>query len=279
MRVHHLGHGVGLRHQHFERIESGKARADWFEIISENFMIPGGRPLKVLELARAIAPVVFHGTSMNLGGTDPLNETYLNNLAELIRRYEPAWISDHLCWTAFAGDYSHDLLPLPFTDEALRNCAQRIRRVQQRLGRRILIENISSYLTFKHSEMPEWAFLGAVADMADCGILLDLNNLYVNSVNHRFDADEYLQGLPRHRVKQIHLAGHSSTGHLLIDTHDHPVPLPVWDLFHKALSSFGGTPTLIEWDDRVPPFETLLMEANKARKIETEELYDRTAAA
>jgi uncharacterized protein (UPF0276 family) len=227
MRAKHLGHGVGLRHQHFDLIEQGVARADWYEVITENFMIPGGRPLEILELARAMAPVVFHGVSMNLGGIDPLNEPHLKQLGELGRRYQPAWISDHLCWTACGGHYTHDLLPIPFTEEAVRNCVVRIRSVQDQLGRRILVENISSYLTFRHSQMPEWMFLEAIAEMADCGILLDVNNLYVNSVNHGFDPLEYLRRLPRRRIHQIHLAGHSEAGRLLIDTHDHPVPSPV----------------------------------------------------
>jgi uncharacterized protein (UPF0276 family) len=279
MRTHHLGHGVGLRHQHFDLIEQGIAHADWFEVISENFMIPGGRPLEILERARAIAPVVFHGVSMNLGGTDPLNEAHLKQLSELIHRYQPAWISDHLCWTAVGGYYTHDLLPLPFSEEAIRNSVTRIRRVQERLGRHILVENISSYLTFRHSQMLEWIFLEAIAEMADCGILLDVNNLYVNSVNHGFDPFEYLRYMPRHRIHQIHLAGHSIAGRLLIDTHDHPVPLPVWDLYREAVSLFGGVPTLVEWDDQIPAFEILLAEAEKARNIETEILYGCAVAA
>jgi len=279
MRITHLGHGVGLRHEHFDLIDRGTARADWFEVISENFMIPGGRPLRMLERARSTAPVAFHGVSMNLGGTLPLDEEHLDQLDELIRRYQPAWVSDHLCWTAAGSHYTHDLLPLPFTEEALRNCVARIRQVQNRLGLRILVENISSYLTFRHSQMPEWTFLNAIAEMANCGILLDINNLYVNAVNHGFDPIEYLRGLSRYRIGQIHLAGHTSVGQLLIDTHDHPVPDAVWELYRAAISMFEGIPTLIEWDDQIPSFETLVMEAEKARAIESEVLYGCTVAA
>src|SRR6516164_9453127 len=187
-----LGHGVGLRAEHFPRILDGTARADWFEVISENYMIRGGRPLRILEKAREMAPIVLHGVSMNLGGVDPLGEDYLNQLALLIRRFQPAWISDHLCFSAVGGHFAHDLLPLPFTEEALANVSGRIRQVQERLDRPILIENVSSYLAYRHSTISEWTFLSAVAEEADCGILLDLNNIYVNSVNQGFDPLEYL---------------------------------------------------------------------------------------
>src|SRR5271165_1496777 len=267
-----LGHGVGLRTVHFPQIIDGTARADWFEVISENFMIPGGRPLKILEQARELAPVVLHGVSLNLGGPDPLSRTYLVELESLIRRFAPAWVSDHLCWGAIGGNYAHDLLPLPYTDEAVKHVASRIRQVQDRLGRRILVENVSSYLTYSISEMPEWVFLSAVAEEADCGILLDVNNIYVSAVNHGFSPLEYLSGIPRERVGQIHLAGHSSSGDLLIDTHDHPVPTPVWRLYREAVRRFGRVSTLVEWDDQIPPFEELLAEANRAREIEGEVL-------
>ena len=268
----HLGHGVGLRPPHYPRILDGTARADWFEVISETFMIPGGRPLRVLERARALAPVVLHGVSMNLGGTDPIDEEHLTALDALVRQFAPAWVSEHLCWGAFGRHYAHDLLPLPFTEEALCQVAGRIRRVQDRLGRRILIENVSSYVTFTHSAMPEWTFLGAVADEADCGILLDVNNVYVSAVNHGFCPDDYLAGLPVDRVGQIHLAGHSDCGTHLIDTHDHPVPSEVWALYREAVRRFGPVSTLVEWDDRIPSFEELMAEADRARAIETEVL-------
>jgi uncharacterized protein (UPF0276 family) len=241
-------------------------------VISENFMISGGRPLRILERARSLAPIVLHGVSMDLGGTDPLNERHLDALDALVRRFAPAWVSEHLCWGAFGRHYAHDLLPLPFTEEALRQVVGRIRRVQDRLNHRILLENVSSYVTFTHSAMPEWTFLGAVAEEADCGILLDVNNVYVSAVNHGFSPEDYLVGLPLDRVGQIHLAGHSDCGTHLIDTHDNPVPPPVWALYRQAVRRFGPVSTLVEWDDRIPSFEELVAEADRARAIEAEVL-------
>lgn len=275
----YLGHGVGLRPPHYPQILDGTARADWFEVISENFMIRGGRPLHVLEHARALAPVVLHGVSMNLGGADPLDDRLLDALDALVRRFEPAWVSEHLCWAASGRHYAHDLLPLPYTEEALGVVVARIGRVQDRLGRRILVENVSSYVSFAHSAMPEWTFLGAVAEAADCGILLDVNNVYVSAVNHGFSPDAYLAGLPLGRVGQIHLAGHSDAGALLIDTHDHPVPASVWALYRKAVARFGPVSTLVEWDDRIPSFAELVGEAERARALEAEELASHAASA
>jgi uncharacterized protein (UPF0276 family) len=266
----HLGHGVGLRPPHYPGILGGTARADWFEVISENFMIPGGRPLVVLERARADAPIVLHGVSMNLGGTDPLDDGHLAALRTLADRFRPAWVSEHLCWGAFARHYAHDLLPLPYTEEALAVVVERVRRVQDRLRRRILVENVSSYVTFTHSTLPEWTFLAEVAERADCGILLDVNNVYVSAVNHGFSAEEYLDGLPLGRIGQIHLAGHSDAGTHLVDTHDHPVPDPVWALYRHAVRRFGPVSTLVEWDDRIPAFDVLAAEAERAREIEAE---------
>jgi uncharacterized protein (UPF0276 family) len=275
----YLGHGIGLRPPHYPRVLDGSAEADWFEVISENFMIPGGRPLHVLEQARAIAPVVLHGVSMNLGGTDPLSVRHLDQLAGLVERFEPAWVSEHLCWGAFGRHYAHDLLPLPYTEEALAQVVARVRQVQDRLGRRILIENVSSYVTFAHSVMPEWEFLAAVAESADCGILLDVNNVYVSAVNHGFAAEEYLPRLPAGRIGQIHLAGHTDAGTHLIDTHDHPVPPPVWELYRIAVTRFGPVSTLVEWDDRIPPFERLAAEARRAADIEAEVLHGHAKSA
>jgi uncharacterized protein (UPF0276 family) len=273
----HLGHGVGLRTAHFPRVLDGTASVDWFEAISENFMIPGGRPLAVLERARALAPVVLHGVSLSLGSVDPLNDAYLRDLRALVDRFEPAWVSDHLCWGSIGGHYAHDLLPLPFTEEALAHVVERVRRVQDRLGRQLLVENVSSYLTFTHSTMPEWEFLAALAERADCGILLDVNNVYVSSVNHGFDADTYVRALPAARVGQIHLAGHSETGTRLLDTHDGPVVPAVWDLHRLAVRCLGPVPTLVEWDDHVPEWDVLCAEAERARAVEAEVVGERRA--
>jgi uncharacterized protein (UPF0276 family) len=275
--VPYLGHGVGLRTKHFPHVLDGSARVDWFEVISENFMIRGGRPLAVLERARALAPVVLHGVSLSLGSTEPLNEPYLHELRALAERVEPAWVSDHLCWGSIGGRYVHDLLPLPYTEEALAHVVERVRAVQERLGRRILVENVSSYLTFTHSVMPEWEFLAAVAVRADCGILLDVNNVYVSAVNHGFDAATYLRALPADRIGQIHLAGHSDKGTHLLDTHDGHVVLGVWQLYRLALGLFGPVSTLVEWDDQVPAWDVLCAEAEKVRAVEAESLRGRHA--
>ena len=272
-----LGHGVGLRTQHYPRVWEGTARVDWFEAISENFMIRGGRPLAVLEKARAAAPLALHGVSCSLGSTDPLNEEYLRELRFLTRRFEPVWVSDHLCWGSSGGHYAHDLLPLPYTEETLVHVAARIRAVQERLGRQILIENVSSYLTFSHSTMTEWEFVAAVAQRGDCGILLDVNNVYVSATNHGFPPEAYLKSLPADRIGQIHIAGHSNFGSHLLDTHVGPVPAPVWDLYRLALRLFGKISTLIEWDEEVPEFEVVVSEADRARAIETEVLGERHA--
>jgi uncharacterized protein len=274
-----LGHGIGLRTKYYPQLLEGRLHADWFEVISENFMVRGGRPLAVLEAARSIAPVVLHGVSLSLGSVDPLNEDYLRDLGELAERVEPAWVSDHLSWSSFGGHYAHDLLPLPFTEEALVHVSDRIARVQDALDRRILIENVSSYVAFTHSTLSEWEFLAAVAERADCGILLDLNNVYVSARNHGFSPDEYLAGVPRERVGQFHLAGHSDRGTHLLDTHDGPVVAQVWGLYTKAVSRFGAVSTLVEWDDRIPDVEEVLAEADRARRIETRVLHGRSFAA
>lgn len=270
--VPYLGHGVGLRPAHFPRLWDGTARVDWFEAISENYMIPGGRPLAALERARARGPVVLHGVSLSIGSTDPLDRAYLDALRALAARIEPAWISDHLCWSGVGGHVAHDLLPLPYTEEALAHVVRRLAAVQERLGRQVLVENVSTYLTFAHSTLPEWQFLGAVAEQADCGILLDVNNLYVSAMNHGFDPAAYLAGLPADRVGQIHLAGHTDMGSYLFDTHDGAVIDAVWDLYRQAVRRFGRVSTLVEWDDRIPEFEVVCAEAERARAAEAEAL-------
>jgi uncharacterized protein len=276
--VPYLGHGVGLRTTHFPRVLDGTARVDWFEAVSENFMIDGGRPLAVLERARASCPVVLHGVSLSLGSTDPLSERYLRALRALVDRIVPSWVSDHLCWGSVGGHYAHDLLPLPYTEEALEHVVARVETVQNRLGRQILIENVSSYLTFAHSAMPEWEFLAAVAERADCGILLDVNNVYVSAVNHGFDAERYVLAMPPDRVGQIHLAGHSDKGTHLLDTHDGHVVPAVWDLYRLAVRRCGRVSTLIEWDDRIPEWGVLCAEAERARTVEAQMLEEAHAA-
>jgi uncharacterized protein (UPF0276 family) len=267
-----LGHGVGLRTQHFGQVLAAPPPVDWVEVISENFLAPGGRPVAVLEKVRRDVPVVLHGVSLSIGATDPLSEAYLDRLAELARRVEPAWISDHLSWGSHGGRYVHDLWPLPYTEEAVRQVVSRVVRVQERLGRQLLLENVSSYVAFRESELAEWTFLGEVARRADCGILLDVNNVYVSARNHGFDPYVYLAGVPADRVGQVHLAGHSDRGRYLLDTHDHEVPAPVWDLYREAVRRVGAVSTLIEWDDHIPPLERLVEESRRAAAIEVETL-------
>jgi hypothetical protein len=264
-----LGVGVGLRTAHYAHILAPETRLeiDWFEAISENYMVPGGRPLRILEEVRALRPLVLHGVSLSIGSTDPLDLDYLDRLAATARRFEPRWLSDHLCWTGTGGHQSHDLLPLPCTEGALAHVIERTRRVQDRLGRRIALENPSSYLAYRHDAMPEHEFLVRVAEGADCGILLDVNNVFVSAHNHRFDARAYLDSIPPERVFQIHLAGHSVEGGLLVDTHDHPVREEVWALYAHALARLGPVSTLIEWDDRIPEFAELEAHAARARAI------------
>jgi hypothetical protein len=270
--VPYLGHGIGLRTQHFPRLWEDTAKIDWFEAISENFMIRGGRPLAALEKAREVAPLVLHGVSLSLGSTDAVNEAYLEELQVLIRRFEPAWVSDHLCWGSIGGHYAHDLLPLPYTEEAIETVVKKIQKIQEKLGRQILVENVSSYLTYAHSTMPEWEFLAAIANRADCGILLDVNNIYVSAYNHHFHPQTYIENVPHDRVGQIHLAGHSNKDLYLFDTHDGPVIDPVWELYRFAVRCCGRVSTLVEWDDQIPEFEIVRAEAERARALETEEL-------
>ena len=262
-----LGFGVGLRRPHYAHILEHRPAMDWFEVISENFMVAGGRPLEVLAAVRDRYPIVMHGVSLSIGSADPLNKRYLKELRDLARRFEPAWISDHLCWTGVGGRNLHDLLPLPYTEETVRHVARRIRHVQDFLERPILIENVSSYMTFRDSRLTEWEFLRAIAEEADCGILLDVNNIFVSAFNHRFSAEEYIDSVPVQRVVQFHLAGHSDHGTHLLDTHDHPVCDAVWNLYERALRRFGRVSTLIEWDDNIPDFGVLSETAEHARRI------------
>lgn len=261
-----LGFGLGLRTDHYEAILADSPPVDWFEVITENYLVDGGKPLDYLMRIRARYPVVMHGVSMSIGSTDPLNRDYLAAVRDLASHLEPEWISDHLCWTGVDGRNLHDLNPLPYTDEVVRHVARRVRDVQDFLGRRILLENVSSYVTFRDSAMSEWEFLAAIADEADCDILLDVNNIYVSGRNHGFDPLAYLDGVPGARVRQIHLAGHSRGGALLIDTHDEPVPDPVWALYEEAVRRFGSVATMIERDAKIPPLAELVAELAHARQ-------------
>ncbi len=272
-----LGVGVGLRVPHYEHVFTKHPAVDWFEIISENFMVDGGMPRANLERVLSRYRVAQHGVSMSIGTKDPLDREYLRKLRDLVRRTGTPWVSDHLCWTGVGGVNLHDLCPLPYTEEAVKHVAARARAVQDFLGVRFAIENVSSYLTYTSSAMTEWEFLTAVCEEADCGLLLDVNNIYVSSYNHGFDARAYVDGVPHHRVVQMHLAGHTNKGKYIIDTHSDHVIDPVWELYRRACERCGDVSTLVEWDDDIPPFETLLAEAEKARVIREEVARGRAA--
>ena len=267
-----LGHGVGLRPKHFSEVLQRPPPVDWVEATSENYMARGGRPLAILEKVRRDLPVVLHGVSLSIGSSDELNDRYLRELRALIDRIQPALVTDHLCWGSHGGRYVHDLWPLPYTEEALAHVAARVARVQDFLGRQIALENVSSYVTYRDSTMAEWEFFSAVAERADCGILLDVNNVFVSSRNQGLDPAEYLAGIPAERVVQFHLAGHSDKGTWLLDSHDAAVPESVWALYRGAVRRFGRVPTLVEWDDHIPPLEEVVAESRKAASIEREVL-------
>src|SRR3989442_13403362 len=274
----HLGHGVGLRSKHYGRFLAERPRVSSIEAISENFMGVGGRPQAVLEKVRRDFPVVLHGVSLSIGSVDPLDAAYLEALGALADRIQPAYVSDHLCWGTHRGCYLHDLLPLPYTEEALAHVVDRVRRVQDLLARQILLENVSSYVAFRGSTMPEWEFLAEVAARSDCGILLDVNNVHVSARNHGFDPHRYLAAIPPERVGQFHLAGHSDRGTYLFDGHDGPVAGPVWELYAEAVRRFGRVPALVEWDENVPELERLLEESRAASAVEERALAAREAA-
>jgi len=275
----YLGHGVGLRPKHFGGYLESRPAVDWVEAISENFMRIGGRPLAVLEKVRRDVPIALHGVSLSIGSTDALNRQYLSELSELVARIEPAIVSDHLCWGSHGGRYVHDLLPMPFTEEALDHVVQRVQMVQDSLRRQILLENVSSYLTFNQSTMAEWDFLAELARRADCGILLDVNNIYVSARNHGFDPLDYLEAIPVDRVGQFHLAGHSDHGDYLLDTHDHHVCDAVWSLYAEAVRRFGLVSTLIEWDENIPELDVLISESRLAQAVEMKSLGGSKPAA
>ncbi len=262
-----LGFGLGLRPAHYNAILDGHPAVDWFEVITENYLVGGGRPLDFLDRIRARFPVVMHGVSLSIGSTAPLDLDYLGRVRALAARCEPAWISDHLCWTGVHGLNLHDLLPLPYTAEALDHVAPRIERVQEFLGRPLVVENVSSYVAYADSAMSEWEFLSALVARTGCRLLLDVNNVYVSARNHGFDSRAFLDGVPVAAVQQFHLAGHLDLGTHVIDTHDAPVREEVWDLYAHALRRFGPVSTLLERDDHIPPLGELVAELDRARAI------------
>jgi len=261
------GIGLGLRVPHYRHILEKKPTCDWFEIISENFMVDAGRPLEVLDQILAQYRVVQHGVAIYFGSAEPLNRDHLRKLKRLVKRTNTPWLSDHLCWGSVDGRYTHDLLPMPYTFEAAKITARKIREARDFLEVPICVENVSSYAEFHISEMTEWEFLNEVVELADCGILLDVNNIYVSSQNHGFDPHEYVNSIPAERVGQIHIAGHSKFEKYILDTHDHPVLDPVWKLYERALKRSGHTATLLEWDDSIPSFDEVHHEALKANRF------------
>lgn len=262
------GCGIGLRFQHIDTIADSKPPIPWLEILTDNYLLPGSVQQDYLFEIAEHYPLTFHGVGMSLGSTDSLDTDYFSRVKALVERVNPAWISDHLCWTSAHGFVTHDLIPLPYTEETVRHVSQRIRQAQDLLGRRLVIENVSSYLQYQQSAMSEWDFLCAVAEAADCDILLDVNNIYVSACNHDFDPLAYLSAIPVQRVREIHLAGYEDRGTHLLDTHGYPVSDAVWALYAQAIQRFGAVPTLIEWDNNVPELPVLLAEAAKAAEVQ-----------
>lgn len=267
----YLGYGLGFRVHYYQTIVEHLAAkipgVDWFEVMTEDYLVPGGRPLYHLERLREHSPIVMHGVSLSIGGTDAIDYNYLAEVKALADRVNPVWISDHLCWTRVGGHHLHDLLPLPYTEEALKHVVERVKKVQDFLGRQILLENVSSYITYKDSQITEWEFLTAVVEQADCFVLLDINNIYVSAFNHGFNPQKYIQAVPVARVQQFHLAGHDNQGDYIVDTHDAPVVGGVWDLYAQAVQRFPHASTLIERDGNFPPFSELLSELAHARAV------------
>jgi uncharacterized protein (UPF0276 family) len=273
VRAPSIGHGIGLRPTHYARLlEHGALGVPWFEAISENFLELAGRPLAVLERVRSDVPVVLHGVALGVGSADPISEAYLDRLARLIERIEPAWVSDHLCWGSADGHYSHDLLPIVYTEESLEQIVRRVGYVQERLGRRMLLENVTAYVRFADSVVPEWEFVNELTRRTGAGLLLDVNNVYVSGRNLGFEPLHYLEQIRPESVRQIHLAGHTAQPDFILDSHVGPVPEVVWDLYRVAVARFGPVPTLVEWDEAVPDLETVLAEARRAAAVEREVL-------
>lgn len=266
----YLGFGLGLRPDHYDEILNSKPNIDWFEIISENYINTGGKPRYYLEQISERYPIVMHGVSLSIGSTDNINYTYLKQLKQLANQIKPKWISDHLCWTGINDLNMHDLLPLPYNNETIKHVVDRIKKVQDYLGRQILIENVSSYLTYSQSTMSEWEFLATIAENADCHILLDINNVYVSGFNHKFNPITYIKELPFKRIYQIHLAGHSNMGNYILDTHDAPIISEVWNLYKQTIKITGNISTIIERDDNIPPLSELITELDFARDLVNE---------
>jgi uncharacterized protein (UPF0276 family) len=266
-RPPYLGFGLGLRPKHYRDILDGNPQVDWFEVISENYMIGGGQPLAILDQIAERYPVVMHGVSLSIASTAPFDEDYLDGLNALAKRVNPKWISDHLCWTGVHGVNLHDLLPFPYTHEALDHVVSRVHYVQERIGRLLCLENVSTYVQFDQSEMAEWEFISELTRRTGCWLLFDVNNVYVSAFNHGYDARAFLNGIPADRVIQFHLAGHSDMTNYVVDTHDHPVRDEVWDLYEAALERFGPVSTMIERDDDIPPLADVLVELSHARTL------------
>jgi uncharacterized protein (UPF0276 family) len=266
-RPPYLGFGLGLRPKHYRDILDGDPQVDWFEVISENYMIGGGQPLAILDQIAERYPVVMHGVSMSIASTAPFDEEYLDGLNALAKRVNPKWISDHLCWTGVHGVNLHDLLPFPYTREALDHVVARVDYVQERIGRALCLENVSTYVQFGQSEMTEWEFISELTRRTGCWLLFDVNNVYVSAFNHGYDARAFLNGIPADRVIQFHLAGHSDMTNYIVDTHDHPVRDEVWDLYEAALERFGPVSTMIERDDDIPPLADMMDELAHARSL------------
>lgn len=265
-----LGFGMGLRSEHYQDILEGTPPIDWFEVISENYLIPGGRPLEVLDQIAERYPVVMHGVSMSIASTQPLDLDYLGQLKSLAKRVKPEWISDHLCWTGVHGINLHDLLPFPYTNQALDHIASRVHQVQEFLDAPLALENVSTYVSFEQSEMSEWDFIAELTKRTGCWLLLDVNNVFVSAFNHEFDALEFINGIPADRVVQFHMAGHSDHETYIIDTHDAPIRDEVWDLYRACLKRFGHVSTIVERDDKIPPLDEMLPELEKIRRIACE---------
>lgn len=268
----YLGFGLGLRPQHYQDILEGDPNVDWFEVISENYMVPGGQPMRMLDKIRARYPIVMHGVSLSIASTQALDENYLRDLKSLARRCEPRFISDHLCWTGVHGVNLHDLLPVPYTREALDHVVARVHYVQDYLGQAIALENVSSYVQFSHSEMSEWEFIAELTRRTGCWLVFDVNNVFVSAFNHEFDAHAFIAGIPKERIVQFHLAGHEHNMSHIVDTHDALICDEVWDLYRTALRHFGAVSAIIERDDHIPPLGELVQELDQARRVAAEVL-------